>query len=159
MAIVKYHALANITVGQPSATITFDSIPAEYRDLRVVANVIGVNAALDSDYVKFNGSTADFTTVQLYGNGSSASSNTGTSGRVSNYENTVGRPYIWTLDIIDYSQTSKHKTYLSRYNSDDAGLGSFAGRWAQLAAVTTVQIYPGSGAYAAGSTFTLYGVK
>jgi hypothetical protein len=151
-------SLATITLGSAASTVTFSSIPATYRDLRIVANVTGTGAILDSDYVKFNTSTADFTTVQMYGNGSSAGSNTGTSGRVSNYENTVGRPYVWTLDIMDYSATDKHKSYLSRFNADDAGVGAFAGRWAQTTALNAIQIYPATGQYAAGSTFSLYGI-
>lgn len=155
----QYHSLATITLGSSASTVTFGSIPAGYRDLRLVANVSGTGAILDSDYVKFNTSTADFTTVQMYGNGSTTGSNTGTSGRVSNYENTIGRMYLWVLDIMDYSQTDKHKTYLSRFNADDAGVGAFAGRWAQTAALTAIQVYPATGSYAAGSTFTLFGVK
>ena len=151
--------LYSTTLASATASVTISGIPGTYRDLRLIANVLGTGAILDSDYVKFNTSTADFTTVQMYGNGSAAGSNTGTSGRVSNYENTTGRPYVWTLDIFEYAQTDKHKSYLSRFNADDAGIGAFAGRWAQTTALNAIQIYPASGSYAAGTTFSLYGIQ
>lgn len=151
-------AISSITVGVSTASVTFSNIPATYRDLKIIANISGTGAILDSDYIKFNASTSDFTNIQLYGNGSAAGSNTGSVGRVSNYESTVGRMYVWTLDVMDYSATDKHKSYLSRFNADDSGVGTFAGRWAQAAAINSISIYPGTGSYAVGATFTLYGI-
>lgn len=161
MAIAKYHAIAHVTLNSAQNRVTFSGIPANFRDLRIVANVIGQNSILDSDYISFNQGDGFLSNVQLYANGSSASSNKGTSvGRVSNYENTLGKPYLWTLDIFDYSQTDKHKSYLSRYNSDNAGVGMFAGRWPRTSVLNYIEIYPTTnGIYAAGSTFTLYGIK
>jgi hypothetical protein len=109
--------------------------------------------------MKFNGSTTDFTTVQMYGNGSATGSNTGTNGRVSNYFNTTGRVYNFEVDVMDAFASDKHKSYLSRFNADDAGVGAFAGRWAQTTAISGLEIYAGAGNFAIGSTFSLYGIK
>lgn len=157
MALQSIIPISTTTLQSASSSVSFSGIPGTYRDLFLVCNVIGVGTALDSDYLKFNGSTADCSNVQVYGNGSSASSNSGSSARISNYENTIGRTYSSTVNIFDYAMTDKQKTYLSKYNSDDGGTGIFAGRWAQLTAITSLDIYPGAGSYAAGSTFSLYG--
>ncbi len=154
-----YTPLATITLTGTDSEIVFSSIPATYRDLIVVMTPIGSGTANDSLYVKFNTSTADFTYVQMYGSGSgSGGSNSGSGGRFTNYNNTIGRVYNAILQVMDYSATDKHKTYLSRFNADDAGVGAFAGRWAQTTAVNSLSIYPGAGSFAIGSTFSLYGV-
>lgn len=157
MSLQSLIPLATVTLSTASPSVTFSSVPQGYRDLVLICNVIGTGSALDSDYLKFNGSSSSFNTLQMYGTGSSYASNTGTSGRISNYENTLNRPYLISVNISDYSSTDKYKTYTSRFNSDDAGVGLFAGRWAQNAAVTSIEMYPFAGSYASGSTFNLYG--
>jgi hypothetical protein len=157
MALQSIVPIVSITIQSATNLVSFSGIPNTYRDLILVCNVIGVGSILDSDYMKFNGSTSDFNNVQIYGNGSAAASNAGSSGRISNYENTIGRTYSSIVNIFDYSTTDRQKSYVSKYNSDDAGTGAFAGRWAQLAAVNAIDIYPQSGNYAIGSTFNLYG--
>lgn len=158
MALQSTAALANITLQSISSEITFSGIPATYRDLVLVMRPIGSGSANDSLYLKFNGSTSDFTWVQMYGNGSSTGSNTGTSGRITNYFNSTARPYTSLVRLVDYSSTDKHKSYISRFGADDAGVGAFAGRWAQTTAVNSISIYSYAGTFAIGSSFSLYGV-
>jgi hypothetical protein len=153
-----YTPLATVTLTGTDSEIVFASIPSTYRDLIVVMTPIGSGTANDSLYLKLNTSTADFSYVQMYGDGSGKGSNSGSGGRFTNYYNSTGRVYNSVLQVMDYSATDKHKTYLSRFNADNSGVGAFAGRWAQTTAVNSLSIYPGAGSFAIGSTFSLYGV-
>jgi hypothetical protein len=70
-------ALATITLGSAQATVTFGSIPATYRDLRLVVNAYGPGG--DNSYCRFNSdSGANYPQVYMYGNGSSAASSSST---------------------------------------------------------------------------------
>ena len=149
--------LATTTLTSTDAEIVFSSIPATYRDLVLVANFSRDNVSVSNDYIKLNTSTADFTNVQLFGNGSAAYSATESVNRISTYTVTAGRIYNVILQIMDYSATDKHKTIFSRYNKDDAGVGVFAARWAQTTAVNSVSFYVTPGSFQVGSTFSLYG--
>jgi len=155
-------ALANTTLAVAAASITFGSIPATYRDLRLVVTATnglttnGFRLTLNSD------TGANYSQVVMYGNGSSATS--ATDGPNYIYLNdfvaaSTTEVTLSTVDIMDYSATDKHKTVLERGNRAGASVAASASRWASTAAVTTVQINTGGGTIAAGSTFALYGVS
>jgi hypothetical protein len=154
-----YTALATVTLGSSAASVTFSSIPATYRDLRlIIAGTTsgGVNTAL-----RFNSdSGSNYFGVFMLGNGSTTAS--GSFGGASTFAyfgalwTTQGNTYA---DIMDYSATDKHKTLISRYSNAANEAGAMASRWANTAAITTVQVITTSAAtYAAGTTFSLYGV-
>lgn len=156
MAIAKYTPLANVTLTSTATTLTFGSIPADYRDLRLVINASGLN---DDVLIQFNGDTnTNYSRVYIAGQPSGAVSGTGgttfiSTGYISSNMATV------TVDVMDYSTTNKHKTTVAR-GSDVAVVMAIAGRWASNSAITSMTVYrAGSNAYAAGSTFSLYGVK
>jgi hypothetical protein len=74
----------------------------------------------------------------------------------------IGTPKDATVisQIMDYAQTDKHKSVLSRISKASAGVGAIAGRWASTAAITTISINQGGfGNFAAGSTFSLFGLE
>ena len=65
-------------------------------------------------------------------------------------------PGTHIINFQNYTNTSVHKTILSRASNANNGLGVFAARWANTAAITSITT---SQAYDAGSMFTLYGIK
>jgi hypothetical protein len=148
-------ALATITLGSAQATVTFGSIPATYRDLRLVVNAYGPGG--DNSYCRFNSdSGANYPQVYMYGNGSSAASSSSTWSE--QYLGTLGTAMTTnTLDILDYAQTDKHKSTLVRGNDTTAYVQARAGRWANTAAITSITITCG-GTYSTGSVFSLYGI-
>jgi hypothetical protein len=162
LATPTYTPLANITLGSSAASVTFSSISQAYRDLILVATMPRTDVTDTNSYVRLNSDTgSNYSYVQMFGNGSAGYSNSAssqTTARAFTYQNTTSRQYNGILQLMDYSATDKHKTFLTRYNGDDSGVGAFALRWASTSAVTTLLVYPGSGSYAAGSTFALYGV-
>jgi len=103
----------------------------------------------------------------MSGWGSSYGSNTsGTSYIfVSGYNYGVATSGAFTIaqgSIMDYSATDKHKSTLIRSRSSrdngDTDTTAGAGRWANTNAVNQIKFYLTSGSFAAGSTFSLYGV-
>lgn len=156
MPTPKYTALATITLGSTASTVTFGSIPGTYRDLKVVIQASGIsNDAL----VRFNSDTgANYTRTYMAGQGTSTATSASDSASYIPFAYVGTNPAALLLEVMDYSQTNKHKSTFSR-GSDSAVVMAIAGRWASTAAITSMVIYPASGSWAAGNTFTLYGVK
>lgn len=153
--------LQNLTLSSTAATVTFASIPATYRDLRVVVNA--ATSAEGNIFIQVNNDTgSNYTYVVMRASGGGAQGSTGTSTRIqSNYSTglqTSSRA-VNTYDIMDYAQTDKHKTILVRANHADE-VDAIAGRWASTSAITSVKLTANdSTTFTAGSTFALYGVK
>jgi hypothetical protein len=150
-------ALANITLGSAAATVTFSSIPATYRDLRLVISGSGASAS-GLHYLQINADTAsNYSSVRMYGDGASTGSDTATSGGA-RIGNIYGSDMNGIIDIFDYSATDKHKTMLSRNNIPTGLVIADVNRWASTAAVTSVKVFPGAGSYNTGMTFSLFGI-
>lgn len=156
-------ALATITLGSAASTVTFASIPATYRDLRLVSQVLslsGTPTAYGSS-IRFNSdSGSNYSTIYAYGNGASTGSGSegGTTLSWGQFPNTGG---FDTFEILDYSATDKHKSTLGRSGSVSASVWMYANRWASTSAITSITLTSpdlGADTFAAGSTFSLYGI-
>lgn len=152
-------ALATTTLGSTASSVTFGSIPASYRDLRIVVSGTTTSASVDALVLRLNGDTgSNYPVVYATGDGVSAS------GGAPNYAYSsmglIGTSQsVSTIDILDYAQTDKHKALLGRGNTPGWGTRMIAGRWASLSAVTTVLIYTeASLTFSIGTTFSLYGI-
>lgn len=162
MPTPTYTPLANITLASNQSSVTFSSISGSYRDLVLVAT--GYTSGADSLNIAFNGDTVNtsYNGVFMTGTGSSTSSGVYANSRyiINNYglwdaTNIAG----FTLNIMDYSATDKHKTFLSRANSASYGTDAFVSRWSSTAAITTIALTKSSaGTINAGSTFALFGI-
>jgi hypothetical protein len=162
MPTPTYTPLATITLGSSASSITFSSIPATYRDL-----VLVVNATIPNEGVpraRVNGdSGSNYSRVDMYAEPSGVYSNAATQtyfdlGRSGT--GFTGSLFMCVINFMDYSATDKHKTVLGR-NSDDntRALAATAQRWANTAAINQIQVILSANTYAAGSTFSLYGIK
>jgi len=151
-----YTPLATVTLGGTAASVTFSSIPATYRDLIVVVNATGTTGL--QARMRFNSdSGSNYSFVRMGGDtfGAASSSGTDTSVIIGNF---TGTPHALIINIMDYSATDKHKTVISRSNVSSSAAEAFANRWANTAAITSVQVNTSTSTWAAGSTFSLYGV-
>ena len=155
-----YRALANITLGTAASSVTFSSIPATFRDLVVV--FIGKGSTTLQGRIRLNGDTgSNYTYIRMSGSGSATSSATatGTSGFVSAIaQATTTGDLQMDINIMDYSATDKHKTIIGRAGAAANGAEAFVNRWANTAAVTSVQILTSTGNWAIGTTVALYGI-
>lgn len=153
--------LQNLTITGAAATVTFASIPATYRDLRIVVNAATLTEG--NIFIQVNNDTgSNYSQVNMRASGGGAQSSSGTSTRIqSNYSTGLqsSSRAVNTYDIMDYAQTDKHKTILVRANHADE-VDAIAGRWANTAAITSVKLTANDATtFTAGSSFALYGVK
>jgi hypothetical protein len=152
MALQSITALANITLQEPSASVTFSGIPQNYRDLVLSYSALGASGQATT--LQLNGSSADASQAYLFFSGSTVGSGTDTfliGGAIST------NPGVNTLNFFDYSATNKHKTYLIRSDRAADATIAYAARWAQTVAINSIRISTGSGNFSAGGTFSLYG--
>jgi WD40 repeat protein len=166
MPTPTYTPLATVTLGTTAASVTFSSIPATYRDLRIVFSALGTTNDASVE-MRFNGDTgSNYTQVYMLGTTSGAASGT--------YSTTLHYFYIGmglstssvynpaTIDLMDYSATDKHKTSLirsnGRINDGSMATSALAGRWANTGAITSVAFTPTGGSFATGTTVNLYGI-
>jgi hypothetical protein len=157
-----YTPLANVTLSSSASSVTFSSIPATYRDLVLVVEATSTSLAYGK--LEINSDTgSNYSYVLMQGNGSAAASGS-VGGVASGYFSPYDNPRFSTTahlsitQIMDYAQTNKHKTWISRGNRAADGVGAVAGRWASTNAITQIKLSPTSGNWASGSTFALYGI-
>jgi len=161
MPTATYIALANTTLTGTASSITFSSIPATYRDLVLVTNVVatsGVGGAGEQDIrFRFNSDSGNnYNRVAMTGNGSATAS-----FAVSNEDHLfilLSSSVISTglVHIMDYSATDKHKTVLARGNLSNGRVQALAGRWADTSAITSITCLLDN--FASGGTLALYGI-
>lgn len=158
-----YEPIATQTLGSATATITLNSIPSTYTDLRVV---LVCSAATGSVFPKatYNNNTSSiYSSTFLNGSGTSASSNlVGGYAYIQMANNGAGsNPVIYTLDIFSYAG-STFKTTLVTTSEDANGSGAVArsvNLFQSTSAITRVDLYTGGNNFAIGTTATLYGIK
>jgi hypothetical protein len=154
---VTYDKIATTTLGSSATSTTFSSIPSTYTDLVVVFQGTGVSG--DTLYYQFNNDTGtNYSDTYLFGDG-----NTG-SGRHTNISGIFGAGVntsqcMQIINIMNYSNTTTNKTTLLRGNANGIGAAvAFAGLWRSTSAITSIKLSLNSN-FAAGSTFTIYGIK
>lgn len=162
MPTPTYTALANITLGTAASSVTFGSIPATYRDLICVVSVKQTSA---SSYTLFrvNGDTgSNYTEVQMYGDGSTTFSDDysrGFIGLLTQFFESTTNSTQGNITFMDYSATDKHKSILFRSDLPSSATNAVAARWANTAAITSINFSVFTGNFAVGSTFNLYGIS
>jgi hypothetical protein len=156
-----YVALDKITLGTATSTITFSSIPQTYTDLVMVFD--GTAASATYSGIRFNGDTGNnYSYTYLAGNGSTAVSSRSSNNpeMYTSTGNTVTTSQNNTIvHIQNYSNTSTFKTALIRNNSTTVETTAAVGLWRNTAAITSVTFKTPGTNFAAGSTFSLYGIS
>jgi hypothetical protein len=149
--------LATVTLGASASSVTFSSIPATYRDLILIVTASGGGEV--DERLRFNGDTgSNYSFVRMYGDGSTTVSSSTTTTYIRNIAFGLSALHNVIIQIMDYSATDKHKTTLGRGNNASTNTIATAGRWANTAAITSIDYSFSSGSFPAGSTFNLYGV-
>jgi hypothetical protein len=163
MPTPTYDLIASNVLTSNSASLTFSSIPATYRDLVLVFDLLAVNVSQYSARVTVNNDTgSNYVDVFMRGNGSTTSSSSGTFDRfrVINAGTTTEKG-LSIFHFLDYSATDKHKVAFQRTNvtaTADPATYAMAHRWANTAAISTITISTALESFAANSSFYLYGI-
>ena len=164
-----YVELDKVTAsGTSTTTVNFTNIPSGYTDLVIVVNC-GISNA---DYLNLRAGNGSVNTGSIYsqtvleGNGSSATSSRGGSRTAfwPSWTTTIMPTSLtanYIINIMNYSNTTTNKTFMSRGSVTSAGLDASACTFNSTVAINTISLFPNSqdGRYfLAGSTFSLYGI-
>jgi hypothetical protein len=177
-AVGGMDAIGVSVLSADTASYTFSNIPQTYTHLQLRAFVkTNRGVTYDSINLRANSDTgANYAAHEMSGDGrpyiSVGGSGSATSayiarvpGNVSGHENKFG---IVIIDILDYTNTNKHKTFRSLYGYELAlGSGSIggingmnSGLWRSTDAINSLNIRPESGTtLLTYSNFTLYGIR
>jgi len=168
VATPTYDLLDSTTLSSSASSVTFSAIDQSYRDLVIVYQVATTGDGRNV-IIRFNSdSTGHYAFVRMKGNGStatSASSSTSTHLMVADTNAATTNTLLGTVQIMDYSATDKHKTALARVNQTTdvtfvtPGPAAIAARWPDTSAITNIEFSLPGDQYAAGCTFSLYGIS
>ena len=157
-----YDSLATVTLSASTASITFAGIPSTYKHLQIRA--LYKCSTTDNPYMRVNGdSSSIYSWHHLYGDGASAASNGNGSQSFTyfGYSQNTTNPNAGIVDILDYANVSKNKTFRILAGQDNNGGGEVAlwsGSYQSLSAINSVT-FTTSGTFTQYSSFALYGVK
>jgi hypothetical protein len=174
--VTDYESIATAVGTGSSSTITFSSIPSTYKhlQLRVLARDLGTGTATNNaTFIRLNNNTsgnysfhrfssngASFT-LQGYGFGSTGG-NGYMHGIVAAGGNSAGIMGVGIIDILDYTNTSKLKTYTTFAGTEQNGSGTVAfttGLFNSTSAINRIDIQGSQGNFTTSSVFSLYGLK
>jgi hypothetical protein len=161
---ITYTPIATYTVPSAAANYTFSSITGTYTDLVLVISAI-TSVGDRTLRFQFNGDTTSnysMTNVLGYSGGAiSQRISNNTSGYLSSSSDAVN-PATYTTNIMNYANTTTYKTVLCRDSTSGSSstAAALVNLWrATPAAITSITIFPNTGNFSVGSTFTLYGIK
>ena len=160
-----YTPISTTTIGgSPQGSLTFSSIPSTYTDLVIVASKLTSGSAQGQMYFNGDNSSGLYSVTYLAGNGSAASSSRNSGQNQFTMENvTLSTTTDWVqfnINIMNYSNSTTYKTFLSRTTAAGYGTEARVGLWRNTAAITSVTLLPANGLnFTSGSTFTLYGIQ
>ena len=162
MPTLTYTPIQTQTLASNQATVNLNSIPSSYTDLILIVNAkwTGING---NCFVRFNGDTAsNYSWIRLSTNGTTNASATGnTQSSLVNLwdmENPTTTLGFFMFYIKDYASTNYKHTYYSHNTTTDY-LKRYTAQWRSTSAITSISFTNDSANCAAGSTFTLYGIK
>lgn len=163
----------SIATANPSGTttVTFSNIPQTYQHLQIRYIARDNNSGvLQGQSIRVGNGSADsganYALHRLRGDGSSATAQavTGTNaGDIIWMGNTAGSNTFGAgvIDILDYRDTNKFKTFRSLMGTENNGDGSMwfgSSLWRSTSAINYIEI-TSTANFISGSRFALYGIK
>ena len=167
---MAYTIIASITVSSPTATVTFSSIPATYRDLAIRASARNADTGSVFMNMRLNGDTSSSYQQQwLTYNGTTLSRNGLTvdaiQGRANGASNTANYFGAYEAYITNYTSSTQIKAIGVSSHAEDNSTSTNVPKLAAAAnwttsAITSISFYnSGSANFATGTTLYLYGIS
>lgn len=163
--------IASVTVGSGgAASIDFSSIPSTYTDLLVYISARSSRSnPSDTVFLKFNNTNTTYTTRRVYGTGSSAGSDTGSTGNgidvapinaATSTASTFSNQQIYIPNYAGSTQKSISYDGVQENNSATAWFNTLnAGLWTTTSAINQITLTPDVGTLVQYTTATLYGIS
>ena len=162
----NFESIATVIVGSGgSSTITFSSIPGTYAHLQIRSMNI-FSLADQAIGVQVNSDTAgNYSWHRLYGSGTAASADASASTTTMYLTfgaSATNREAPSIIDVLDYADTNKYKTFRCLSGSDNNGggfIGFTSGSWRSTSAITSIKLTASGGTFNQYSKFALYGIR
>ena len=158
--------IANQTLNAAATSVAFTGIPNIYTDIVAVCQLVATSGTLqNAPQLRFNSDTgSNYSALALNGNGTSAASSKWSNQTViyADYFGILQNDGIGqaTINIMNYANTTINKSVLIRSGKGNKETTATVGLWRNTAAIHTVTFITDSPqTFAAGTTFTIYGVK
>jgi hypothetical protein len=163
-----YESIQTVSLGSATSTVTFSSIPSTYKHLQIrwTANQ-ATSATMLNIKVNSDTSSSTYAIHSLNGNGASVGANNAApvqyirqlrSGGISATANIFSAGII---DILDYTDTNKYKTFRMIGGTDKNGSGTVefeSGLWMNTSAITQLDLFATNNLNQY-TTFELYGIR
>ena len=163
-----YESISTVTVGSGgAANVEFTSIPATYTHLQIRGISRDASGSVNVSVQVGNGSVdtgSNYSWHYLQGTGSTAAAGAGATqssallGTTINTANVFGAAVI---DILDYGNSNKYKTFRSLSGWEDNSSGNlifWSGNWRSTSVITNIKLTVTNG-FTQYSQFALYGIK
>jgi hypothetical protein len=156
-----YTQINSITLAASTNSVTFSSIPQNFRDLVLIGDNLRVSSGGENInlYLNSDTNTGNYSLITMFANGSAFRTD-GASVIVgyNAYPTSTAATQL-VINLMDYSASDKHKLTLCRGNNPGIGVSGSATRWANTAAVNAIRLLAESTSFQVGATFTLYGIE
>jgi hypothetical protein len=156
---LTYEPIATQTLGSTTVTVTFNSIPNTYTDLRLV--FVPISSGGFNFDLRYNNQASVYNQVVMYGDGSSAESQWRNDARFSGIGTFGTIPSLHIVDVFSYAGSTR-KTSIITQSGDRNGTGYVGVNvllYDSTTAISRIDLESGFPWFSAGSTFTLYGIK
>jgi hypothetical protein len=156
----SYESIATVTVGSPTANVTFTSIPSTYTHLQIRLNTVVASWVT----LQFNNDTGNnYACQSLRGDGSTANAY-GTPSPDQIFGVIAASSYATggIIDILDYTNINKNKTTRQFGGGDSNGSGLInlnSGLWMSTSVIASIKLIAYGATFSANSSFALYGIK
>jgi hypothetical protein len=163
-----YEPIATLSSSGSTSTFSFTSVPSTYTDIIIVSFLRSSYSISSHDtLIRVNNDASSiYSRTYITGNGSSASSARSSNltgfyaGQVQGATSTAGAFSTQIVHLMNYSNTSTNKTFISRNNTPTANTTATVGLWRSNSAINQIDILNADGSnWVSGSTSTIYGVK
>lgn len=161
--------VASITASSSTASFTFGSLPAGYKDLQIRLRARGTKAANNVQvYLQFNGDSGNNYNSSwgaAFGSFASDQAITASSirfGFISAASSNAGNIGTKIINVFDYAGNTffKHVSSLEMYifanQTDGVNSGTAGGNWLSTASITSLVLFCESGNFITGSEASLY---
>lgn len=145
-----------IATATASGAVTFSSIPSTYTDLILIVKNSSASTGVNNT-IRVNSDTGtNYSTTQVYGSGGGSPGSSRVTSGSNSWGGIAGADSISIIQFMNYANTTTYKTWIGRGSGPNNYITIDVNLWRNTAAINSIYIDSGA---AAGSTFTLYGIK
>jgi hypothetical protein len=160
--MATYKPLQSIALTVDTSSVTFSGIDQNYTDLVLVCSStdsVTIYARL-GDVSVDSGANYSYTYLLGYASTAATGRNSNvTKGYLSLSSDVSAKEYHTITNFQDYSNTTRYKTFLTRYSDSTIYSAAVVNLWRSKSAIKIITVYGDGGNIPSGSTFSLYGIK